>query len=55
MTDVRVQLPKPEIRGVGRVLYRCAECGELMEPETAVVVADRSYHVDHQPETPDAR
>jgi hypothetical protein len=43
--------PKAEIRGVGRVLYRCAKCDELMEPEAAVVVNGRSYHPDHAPET----
>lgn len=48
-------LPKPEIRGEGRVLYRCASCGELMEPEKAVIVADLSYHPDHTPETNDGR
>ena len=44
-----VHLPKPEVRGVGHVLYRCADCGELMEPEEAVIVAGRSYHPDHAP------
>lgn len=44
------QLPKPEIRGIGRVLYRCATCGEQMEPEAAVIVAGKSYHVAHAPE-----
>ena len=53
MNDTR--LPKPEIRGTGRVLYRCATCGELMEPETAVIVAGKSYHTDHAPEVPDGR
>ena len=55
MTDVRVASPKPEIRGEGRVLYRCAECGEFMEPADAVIVAAQSYHPAHQPETTDAR
>lgn len=45
------QLPKPEIRGVGQVLYRCADCGEQMPPEAAVIVDGRSYHPDHAPET----
>lgn len=49
MVNVRVSLPKPEIRGVGHVWYRCATCGELMEPADAVIVADRSYHPDHAP------
>lgn len=48
----KLELPKPEIRGVGHVLYRCASCNELMEPEESVVVADHSYHPDHTPETP---
>lgn len=50
-----VTLPKAEIRGVGRVLYRCAECGEQMEPEATVIVDGRSYHPDHVPETDDGR
>lgn len=48
-------LPKPEIRGVGYVLYRCAKCGELMEPTEAVVIANLSYHLDHQPKESDGR
>ena len=43
-------LPKPEIRGVGHVQYRCSSCDELMEPEDAVIVDDRSYHPEHSPE-----
>lgn len=50
-----VQLPKPDIRGTGRIQYRCAYCGELMEPEGAVLVAERSYHPHHAPEKPDGR
>lgn len=49
MANVLVRLPKPEIRGVGHVRYRCATCGELDEPERMVIVADRSYHPDHAP------
>ena len=49
MAVVIVNLPKPEVRGVGHVRYRCATCGELMEPEAAVVVDARSYHPDHAP------
>lgn len=55
MTDVRVALPKPEIRGVGHVLYRCATCGDQMEPESAVIVDGHSYHPDHVPEILDGR
>lgn len=56
MAVVVVNLPKPEVRGWGHVWYRCADCGELMEPEAAVVVADRSYHPDHAPkESTDGR
>lgn len=51
----RTELPKPEIRGVGRVLYRCDRCGETMEPADSVIVDGKSYHPDHQPETPDGR
>ena len=43
------RLPKPELKGVGHIQYRCAECGELMEPEDAVLVHNRSYHPDHAP------
>jgi len=42
-------LPKPEIRGEGHVQYRCADCGELMEPEAAVIANDQSYHPEHAP------
>lgn len=48
-------LPKPEVRGVGKIMYRCATCGELMEPAAAVVVANKSYHPDHAPESTDGR
>jgi len=48
-------LPKPEVKGVGRVLYRCAACGEMMEPEASVIVANLSYHPEHTPENPDGR
>ena len=47
--------PKPEVRGSGRVLYRCADCGEHMEPDAAVIVADKSYHPEHAPESHDGR
>ena len=49
------RLPKPEIRGVGHVQYRCATCGELMEPTDAVIVANLSYHPNHVPEITDGR
>lgn len=52
-TDALVKLPKPEVKGTGHVLYRCADCGELMEPEAARLVADKSYHPEHSPEPPD--
>lgn len=55
MAEIRVNLPKPELRGVGHVLYRCAHCRELMEPERAVIIAGHSYHPDHAPETTDGR
>jgi hypothetical protein len=51
----QTRLPKPEIRGEGRVLYRCADCGEMMEPEEAVIIADLSYHLDHTPENNNGR
>lgn len=44
---------KPEVKGVGEIRYRCAACGELMPPDDAVIVADQSYHPDHQPEEPE--
>ena len=40
-----VNLPKPEVRGVGHVWYRCAECAELMEPEDAVVAPGTAIFV----------
>ena len=49
------RLPKPEVRGIGHVLYRCAKCDELMEPEEAVIADGRSYHPDHVPENLDGR
>jgi hypothetical protein len=55
MTDSKVQLPKPEIRGVGHVRYRCAKCGEMMEPTEAVIVNQLSYHKDHAPEMTNGR
>jgi hypothetical protein len=55
VTHVILPFPKPEVRGEGTVLYRCAECGDLMPPEAAVIVADKSYHPDHAPEEPDGR
>ena len=48
MTHI-VNLPKAEIRGVGHVWYRCADCGSLMEPEDAVVIEGKSYHPEHAP------
>lgn len=56
MSDVKIALPKPEMKGVGRIQYRCASCGELMDPEDSVIVTGRSYHPDHTPEDePDGR
>lgn len=46
-------LPKPEVKGFGTVRYRCAGCGDLMDPEDAVMVADRSYHPEHAPKEDD--
>ena len=48
-------LPKPEVRGEGRVQYRCASCETLMDPESAVIVADLSYHPEHAPEETDGQ
>lgn len=48
MNDTRI--PRPEVRGVGHVTYRCDACGELVEPEAAVIRAGKSYHVEHTPE-----
>ena len=55
MAQAEVSLPKPEIRGIGHILYRCADCGETMEPEQAVIVADLSYHPEHSPEIDNGR
>ena len=54
MTDV-AWLPRPKVDGIGRVLYRCATCGEQMEPERAVIVNAKSYHPEHLPENLDGR
>jgi hypothetical protein len=48
-------LPRPKVDGIGRVLYRCATCGEQMEPEQAVIVSGKSYHPEHLPERTDGR
>jgi hypothetical protein len=50
-----VDLPKPELRGEGQVLYRCAKCSELMDPADAVIASGKSYHPDHTPEDTDGR
>lgn len=56
MTNVRLALPKPEVKGVGHVLYRCAGCGATSEPTTQVVIDGRSYHPEHiPPEDPRGR
>jgi hypothetical protein len=49
------RLPKPEMRGTGHVQYRCADCGEMMEPEDALIVEGLSYHPDHVPENTNGR
>lgn len=51
MTENETRLPKPEIRGVGKVLYRCATCAETLEPEDAEIVEGLSYHPEHVPES----
>jgi hypothetical protein len=47
------KLPEPEIRLFGEVRYRCHECGELIDAESAVLVGSgketRSYHPTHIP------
>lgn len=45
-------LPKPEVRGEGSIRYRCAECGELMDPDQAVLLDGKSFHHEHVPEEP---
>lgn len=50
MSDVRLSLPKPEVKGIGHVMYRCADCGDLMEPEGAVMCDGKSYHPEHEPQ-----
>ena len=52
---IETRLPRPKVNGSGKVLYRCARCGDQMEPEAAVIVADKSYHPEHVPENPDGR
>ncbi len=48
-------LPKPKVDGIGHIRYRCATCGEQMEPEHAVISGGKSYHPDHVPENLDGR
>lgn len=58
MSEGNAILPKPEVRGVGHVTYRCAACGELI-PEGArfdppltlagLTAATRTYHKEHLP------
>lgn len=46
------QLPKPKVVGIGKVMYRCAKCGELMEPKNAVIDwagGGKAYHPEHLP------
>lgn len=50
MAEARVSLPKPEVRGVGHVLYRCATCGQTSEPEEQTIVDGKSYHPEHRPQ-----
>lgn len=45
-----LNLPKPEVKGIGHVQYRCADCGDLMEPDEAVIHDGRSYHRTHDSE-----
>jgi hypothetical protein len=57
-----VTLPRPEVRGVGHVIYRCATCrDEIMDPwfsdgvTTSHAIPDnltpdlRAYHQAHLP------
>jgi hypothetical protein len=46
-------MPRPKVQGTGTVRYRCAVCGDLMDPADAVIVADRSYHPEHAPKEDD--
>lgn len=41
-----LSLPKPEIRGVGHVLYRCTDCGGQDDPSLFDIRDGRSYHRD---------
>jgi hypothetical protein len=54
-------VPKPEMRGVGHVTYRCADCGQQLDEPwfsdgtwAAREIVDmspavRTYHKDHLP------
>lgn len=44
MTNVRLALPKPEVRGVGHVRYRCADCGGLDDPSLFDIRDGHSFH-----------
>lgn len=43
----KVAIPRGKFDGTGRVLYRCATCGELMEPAEAARVDGKTYHPEH--------
>lgn len=49
------RVPRPKVEGAGRILYRCAICGEMMEPAKAVLQGGKSYHAEHLPENADGR
>lgn len=55
MAEGQARLPKPEVRGTGTVRYRCAGCGEMMDPKDALIVEGLSYHPEHEPEKIDGR
>jgi len=49
------QFPKAKVEAYGDILYRCADCQELMKPEDAVIVNDKSWHVEHAPQENNGR
>lgn len=53
--DNVTRLPKPEIRGEGRVIYRCADCKGPIEfnpvfvPQLPLTPQTKTYHREHVP------
>jgi hypothetical protein len=47
-------IPKPEVRGVGAITYRCAACGgpttePVFVPPLPLTIETKTYHKEHAP------